>query len=112
VTPAEELREAARLMRERAQAATPGPWGGYEADAANYVVDYSGDDEGVLGPVAEQLDTADAEHIASWHPMAALAVADWLDATAAGVGWHSLSPRGPYVEGAIAVARAYLGGGS
>ena len=51
----------------------------------------------------------EAEHIASWHPLVALAVADWLDAAAeraerpGALALHSLSP------GPLAVARAYLG---
>jgi hypothetical protein len=81
---AELLREAAALMRERAEAATPGPWMRAEPwDRAVGQVD---------GPwVAEttalgQATAANAEHIASWHPAVALAVADWLDAVAA-VHW-------------------------
>jgi hypothetical protein len=96
---ADMLREAATLMRERAEAATQGPWraepirgiGLRRADVRglpeNTAHDYRGD------AVATAADSefgacpqGDAEHIASWHPAVALAVADWLDAVAA-VHW-------------------------
>jgi hypothetical protein len=79
---AELLREAAALMRSRAEAAAPGPWyanpGGYvetdpfmEGEGFNMVADAGG-----VGQVGH------AAYIASWHPAVALAVADWLDETA------------------------------
>lgn len=83
---AEILRKAASLMRERAEAATPGPWIPFDADA---------------------------DHIASWHPAVALAVADWLDATAD--DWDRSTAPIPVSDirldarAALAVARAYLG---
>lgn len=99
---ADVLRKAAALMRERAEAATPGPWSaadehglldgaepawcvsnmrpGYEAMSPT---------EGYLGDVAETSlgfhearDQRNAEHIAGMHPAVALAVADWLDKAA------------------------------
>lgn len=60
---------------------------------------------------------SDATHIASWHPVVALAVADWLD-HAADIENDDDDDAGdmgcdcPYCKGiplAIAVARAYLG---
>lgn len=112
---AEMLREAAALMRERAQAcldASPdiddGHW--WSATTLADVLE----DEG--GFAADK----DADHIASWHPLVAQAVADWLDAAYA--AWmqreHSLgamSVRAMSGESnepdlhALAVAHAYLG---
>lgn len=66
---ADVLRKAAALMRERAEAATGGPWLAY-----GHTVEGAGtvyfDKHSLHG---------DADHIASWHPAVALAVADWLD---------------------------------
>ena len=93
---ADVLRKAAALMRERAEAAGPNdPW-------------FTSDDDANT--------PEDAEHIASWHPAVALAVADWLDATAVRVeaarepkdgGARNHGWRGS--RQALAVARAYLG---
>ena len=114
---AEVLREAARLMRERAEAATPGPWtqgmAGTkllpEVDNAFHfgmvVLTALGTDDGDGG-------VSTATHIASWPPGVALAVADWLDEIAAkeaARGLAGVSTRVLYVDRALAVARAYLG---
>lgn len=64
---AEILRRAAAAMRERAEAVD----GWYSAAAW-----------ATTHPFSLPIEPADAEHIASWHPAVALAVADWLDATA------------------------------
>lgn len=114
---ADLLREAAALMRQRAEAATPGPWErrwGFPAYVSGpgptvTINDLTGDTE-----------IEDAEHIASWHPAVALAVADWLDAAYA--DWHhsehslsaasvrAMSGGQNLPDGmALAVARAYLG---
>jgi len=113
--PVTELRDAARLMRERAQAATSGPWEtppecpgeityGYRREGSSHIatwiatIDVSDEDisEAELG--------ANAEHIASMHPGVALAVADWLDRFA-----DPFYCYGPAEFGhALAVARAYL----
>jgi hypothetical protein len=130
---AELLRRAAALMRERAEAATPGPWithemgnvfVGNQADGRTSglweIVHMSGDDLRDLIPEAATRNRADAEHIASWHPAVALAVADWLEEVAA---WDDEGcGRVPGIEqtnypdavmGSLAcattVARAYLG---
>lgn len=118
----EILREAAALMRERAKAAEPGPWesvqgssGGWwvERPSTATIADIDNDYSGNPG--------ADAEHIASWHPAVALAVADWL--TTAGADLWAHGPLccedgcmkcdddlwAPHVRRALAVARAYLG---
>lgn len=103
---AEVLRRAASLMRERAEVATPGPWTpqvgiivSNPGPNAKYVADCYDEPGGSV---------ADAAHIASWHPAAALAVADVLSLAAdhaAGRG----NACGSCVEFAEAVARAYLG---
>ena len=63
-----------------------------------------------------------AEHIASWHPAVALAVAGWLDTAGADIWAHGPlcecgtscdacddNPWEPHARAALAVARAYLG---
>lgn len=110
---ADLLREAAALMRKRAEAAMPGPWEqtGVMGSEYNDVVDCPG-----AASIVADTDTSDenAEHIASWHPDVALAVADWLEATARefdALGDPDLSrhPLDGRRTAAVAVARAYLG---
>lgn len=105
---AEVLRQAASLMRERAEAARDitgaSDWhvGGLD-HFGDYFVRSSG------GRVASQMVEEEAEHIASWHPAVALAVADVLSLAAdhaAGRG----NACGSCVEFAETLARAYLGG--
>lgn len=118
---AERLREAARLMRERAKVGDPlgypSPWASTPdpsaIDGRHEVLCH----EDGSGLVADDIDAAVAEHIASWHPDVGVVVADWLDAMGA------LAPPDPHHEGercetcenvrlALAVADAYLGGSS
>ena len=117
---AETLRRAASLMRERAGAAPPSPWAtratthGDPANGPTHIVV-----ENSLGLISDhdydKWGGTSAEHIASWHPAVALAVADWLDAVAE--AWpisepdYGLSVRAEAVghRQALAVARAYLG---
>lgn len=73
---AETLHRAAHLMRERAEAATPGPWRNMRgAEKGESVV--------ANASVIAQMHTRDKRenrrHIASWHPEVALAVALLLD---------------------------------
>lgn len=75
------IREAAQLIRQRARAATVGPW---VTDASEIYSEVQG------GPwVGETLHNddplvtaANAAHIASWHPGVALFVADLLEGAA------------------------------
>jgi hypothetical protein len=99
---AEVLRRAAALMRERAEAATPGPWftGRSHDDDATPFVRKPG-----WWVVASRTDDGDARHIASWSPVAALAVADWLDHEAEMHEWEYDTTH------ALSVAHAYLHGG-
>lgn len=122
---AELLRRAACLMRERAEAATAGPWTAKDpwacvvAPADTPVAKHSPRNDareieaygGLL--IGESIIKADREHIASWHPAVALAVADWLEDTALGIE-SAFAPSlyeqsRPNVQCALAVARAYLG---
>ena len=101
---AEILRRAAALMRERAEGAVKptgaGDWFVGVADDNRYATVRSSG-----GQVARGMDDDEAEHIASWHPAVALAVADWLE---------QVAEDGPFLtaqvkDKALAVARAYLG---
>lgn len=105
----ELLREAARRIRETADAATPGPWTNLdrgdrlihlrEDDEFDYVVDEPMSHEG------------NADHIALWHPGTAHLVADLLESEAAhhdgdpsfGRGAVPLCDTWPH---AVAIARA------
>lgn len=121
---AEILRRAAALMRERAEAATPGPWSGNyvpESAVANqHIIErwfvmgcFDGNPRNPTGPAAMCEYEPDAAHIASWHPVVALAVAEWLEATAAendNTGaLEFLNFVGADAHAALVVARAYLG---
>jgi hypothetical protein len=104
ITPAETLRKAAALMRKRSREATPGPWWHDEDDnvwrlhgVAFTTPPFLAEDGTEILPgqrVNSQIlkapkhgtpyaeywpGEADTAHITSWHPLAALAVADLLD---------------------------------
>ena len=120
---AETLRRAAALMRENAEAATPGPWSAEAVGSEGFHV-FAPDGSrapmrGRARPAActwqdwEQSE-ADAEHIASWHPNVALPVADLLDHAAARAESKiehggKVGPVWSHERDALAVARAYLG---
>lgn len=86
MTAVETIREAAALMRERAEAATQGRWESLERGdrLVAWRMDPSGEfDDDFEYVVDEPMSNgANAEHIASWDPAVALAVADMLDAEA------------------------------
>lgn len=111
---AEVLRKAARLMRQRAEIAKPGPWSylcSTGAGTGEAVVTYASHDlESSLtvecGPDGGA--EFDCEHFASWHPAVAIAVADWLDQHADYAQSLGREP-GPRP---LAVATTYLGGAS
>lgn len=100
---AEILRQAAALMRERAEAATDTPWVVKRAhpDMPAYVAH-----EG-WWVIASRTEQWDAEHIASWHPAMALEIAAFLD-FAATYG-DQPEPQSPTVQFAASIARAYIG---
>jgi hypothetical protein len=107
---ADGLRKTAALMRRRAIAATEGDWqprtDTRESGLATQpepvrtervVTDHAG--------IAICATAADAEHIASWHPDTALAVADWLEEMAR--FWES--PSFPQLKhAAVDVVLTYL----
>jgi len=103
--PAETMRRAAARMRERAEAASClgmsiSPWRTgepYDCRCCEEVTD-------ATGSLIAKVDDRQSEHIASWHPAVALAVAEWLDAAA-----DAWDERVEWDE-ALLVAMAYLGG--
>ena len=104
---AELLRRAAALMRERAEdaAAPHHPYGDTEMDLVETTAHWSLE-------ISEYVGGDMGEHAASWHPAVALAVADWLDATALelkALGDPPLKIQEGRRSSALAVARAYLG---
>jgi hypothetical protein len=112
-TPIEDLREAARLLRERAGKATPGPW---EDDGGEIHGAHVGIWVGETLQIRDLgLTNANSAYIAALHPGVGLALAVWLDwmvdaQEAAEV--DDIHDRGYVVDGlnlALAVARAYLG---
>lgn len=115
---ADMLRRAASLIRERAHAATPGPWEPYQnihAETAACEVGRGG--FGVVAlPATGRSDygKSNIEHIAAWHPAVALSVADMLDHAAARaetkvrLGGDSTAVWS-HEKDALAIARTYLG---
>lgn len=119
---ADLLREAAALMRERASAATQGPWvvqRGYARGVTDIWM--PNDARGCYAVTAfGTKHRENGQHIVSWHPDVALAVADWLDVAAGYQDVHeqirterpddpSVPESVPIIDAAVAVARAYLG---
>ena len=110
-TPAEVLRRAAKAIRERAEPVPPSPWRAEGRDVTatqDYRDDGSWDwDRGYVVAACPRQD--EAEHVASWSPPVALAVADLLDK----IAW--MGEMDPDMLGrvgcdeAIAIARTYLG---
>lgn len=82
-TPAETIRRAAALMRQRAAAATGSPWRVESDGAGTLWVQTTMAPIACTGDEADPLVIADSEHIASWHPAVALTVAAWLEAEVA-----------------------------
>jgi hypothetical protein len=116
---AEVLREAAALMRERAEKAEQGRWKLWGMTVMADPTGTSNVDDGIDVAQASTPSwcergprTWNAEHIASWHPAVALAVADWLASVAERqIDAHDTGAilGGTDWEHALAVARAYLG---
>ena len=91
---ADALRTAAELMRARAEAARPD---------ARWVT---------ANQLRGEFDAETSDHIASWHPTVALAVADWLEweaDEAERFNAQTRAPRQMVPRRALAVARTYLG---
>lgn len=101
-SPADELRRAAATIRARAETATPGPWGVDDSFDTVY------SDARAGRTVAHTYDSGpDSKHIVLWSPLAALAVASWLDfaATYAESGNEIPATRGQGLAQALDVAR-------
>lgn len=83
-TPADEIRTAAAHLRALATAATPGPWTTDSSIPYGHRVGSSDEADWVAwtGEHGEDGSQADAAYIAAMGPPVALALADWLDATA------------------------------
>lgn len=106
-TPAATIRRAAALMRERAEAVPHGPWHwqafgehGYPQRVYNEGAVIVA--ESFTGPDARM---ADAEYIAAMGPEFALAVADWLEASAKAHEGTSANT----ASYSLKIALAYLG---
>jgi hypothetical protein len=104
---ADVLRKAAALMRERAEAATPGGprWeiGPDEMHGPSQSIIYPADSDSAVAFAGAD----DAPHIASWHPAVALAAADLLDYIADRHEQHAVGLA--IVSSAENFARAFLG---
>ena len=108
---AERLREAARLMRERVTGAAlnhlgdpSGRWQTAEGEGHNrdsrrtlgqFSMIHDGKAEVALVRGFSNERQAIAEHVASWHPVVALAVADWLEESADHLDAHDDAPGFP-----------------
>ncbi len=114
----ELLRRAAKLMREGARAATPGPWevpydrSRFITTAAPIAVDEAdwgaeGHDTLAIGTLQDTRAWryADVRHIAGMDPTVALAVADLLDHEARAPGYSQMPDDHPDAV----LARTYLG---
>ena len=114
-TPAGIIRRAAALMQERASGCEPRRWHWEALGEKRYPQRVSSD--GNMALIAETfIDPAhrpyEAEHIASWSPPVALALADWLDFEADNApGPGDVYLRGGRIAYALTVACAYLGEG-
>jgi hypothetical protein len=99
--PAEGMRRAAKLMRDRAALVPPPPW----YPAVHDVTTHDG-----LDVIASSGLTVRAQYVASMHPGVALAVAGWLENEAVNApGRGGVYLRGGRTAYALAVACAYLG---
>lgn len=83
---AERLREAASLLRERAEAATPGPW--RTGGESGLVWDTALPEIGPTKIVCDSRE-GDATYIATMSPPVALALADLLDDDAEAAQWSN-----------------------
>lgn len=99
-----QLRRAAAVLREHAEAATAGPWTAYP-DGLIWNGDRATD------PAAGSQFGENADYIVLMHPPVALALAALLDAEA-GLMVATSSAGGHRVEAARALAQAILRGGA
>lgn len=130
---AEELRAAAAGIRARAEKATPGRWWSRYGGEAGFIYSSGGHRlvATIEGEKADDEPHPNSEHIATWSPEPALAVAAYLEQTADRHAPHQLPTapdyaicscsKGKYhpvvapcpdMAAALAVARAIAGGGA
>lgn len=104
--PASTLRRAASVLRERGQAATPGPWEMWPLRGVDgcAVRALSGDRH-----VLEDGTDADQAWLCAVHPSLAAPLADWLDSMAWHVEVYEARDGERYAAHALAVARVVLG---
>lgn len=83
----DRVREAAKVLRERAEAATPGPWeiqqGTPTMGGGTWTLRTAGQPGIRLGVHEYQHGPGNADYIATVHPGVGLALADWLTYEAA-----------------------------
>jgi hypothetical protein len=128
LSPSEILTAAAKLLRERATAATPGPWSWNRWHSNTCPADCNdpacflllvGSPHAMVGSAdvdrpevfaversVQERGEDDAAWIALMHPGVGLALADWLDDAAEGDAQGEINPY------TLAVARQFLGGES
>lgn len=110
---AETMRRAANLMRERAKAATEGPWKQDDDFPGDVIAIRMGDEDEDNSEIVvrdRMLNSDDAVYIASWHTDVALAVAEWLEHAASLTDSRVFPQSDPVMEGyPLTVARTYLG---
>jgi hypothetical protein len=115
---ADMCRRASARIRALAEAATPGPWKASAVEGFWYVshpmtglVYTQEHDDGCGFPENDQ---ADAEHIAAWSPLPALAVADVLEYAAGSIATLAEMDAGlPHLLSlAVRMAEAILDGAS
>lgn len=111
-SPRKTIAYAAQIMRARAEAANRGPWAATKtADRSliNYDVwGWTEHEQDYGEPLALDVGQNNALHMASWHPLVALAVAAWLESWAE----VEVSEHGPHTDDwahALKIARAYFG---
>jgi hypothetical protein len=117
LTPADELRAAAHLIRRHADGVTPGPWKSEASVQYGHRVGAADNSAWVArtGDRDEEHSARDADWIALMHPVLGAALAEWLDGTAATVEAVSrkipegADERDHWLAPALAVARAVNG---
>jgi hypothetical protein len=104
---ADLLHEAAEVLRERAEAATPGTWIHNPINGIHTVI---GSCVATTHRHVEDARRADAAYIATIHPTVGLALADLLDAAAEGLARRGVTARITRAESdATSLARLILG---
>jgi hypothetical protein len=116
---ADRLREAASVLRYRAEKATPGPW--HSEGKLGQAKDICAE-PGVLRGVGRDLAVAervfgrDANYILMMHPSIGIALADWLDVEAEHITSHDCEahcePDGCDRSNAACVVAALIVGGA